>query len=345
MSKFAWGAAAISAVLLMSSPSGADELSEAYAKGLEQFRAENYDAALPHFRRTLELAEERYGADDPKVAVELNNLAEVYRLMGDYGAAEPLYERALALDEKNLDAGSPDLATSLNNLALLYRAQGRLGEAEELYERSLDILENALGPRHPNVAKSLNNLAVLYDAQGRRNEATALIERAVSISGETLGPNHPTTVTLAKNLETMELDGAEETVVAAAPAPTTEPAVEPTPTTPAQEQSVAQIKATEQQSPAVQQAAAIEPAAGTGDYVIHLASVRSAEAAAAEWRRLLGIYDLPEGLQQHEPRKISTANGEFYRVWGGMFPSEEAAAKICGTVTAKGDYCKVMRTN
>lgn len=320
-------------------PVTADELSDSYAKGLELFRAENYDEALPHFRTTLQLAEDRFGPDDPRVAVELNNLAEVYRLMGDYAAAEPLYQRALALDEQNLEPGNPDLATSLNNLALLYRAQNRLSEAEALYERSLDILQQSLGPRHPNVAKSLNNLAVLYDAQGRRAEAAALIERAVTISSETLGPNHPTTTTLSNNLATMQEGSAAETVVAAqtSPAPAQAQAA---PAADATQAAVAQAAPTVEATVSV-----IEPAAGGGNYVVHLASVRSSDAAVAEWQRLTGAYALPAGLAQFPPAKVTTDSGDFYRVWGGGFASETAAAAVCAPITTQGDYCKVMQVN
>lgn len=336
-------AATLATLLLWHSVTAADELSSAYAKGLEQFRAQNYEAALPHFRETLRLAEERFGPADPKVAVELNNLAEVYRLMGDYEAAEPLYVRALELDEQNLDPGNPDLATSLNNLALLYRAQDRLSEAEALYERSLDILQKALGPRHPNVAKSLNNLAVLYDAQGRHAEAATLIERAVSISSETLGPAHPTTATLTQNLETMtsEVDG--ETVIAATTAPLSGAEADSSATK--GEEATTQSVVASEASPSEKGDDRIEPAAGGGDYVVHLASVRSVEEAAAEWRRLTGAYGLPESLPQAEPLKVTTNSGVFYRVWGGGFPDEGTAAKVCDPITANGNYCKVMKLN
>ena len=331
-------AAVIVGCLSVVGPVKSDEISDSYAKGLEHFRAENYQAALPHFHTALQLAEDKYGPDDPQVAIELNNLAEVYRLMGNYDAAEPLYERALELDEQNLDADSPELATSLNNLALLYRAQNRLPEAEALYERSLDILQNSLGPRHPKVAKSLNNLAVLYDAQGRRSEAATLIERAVTISQETLGPDHPTTTTLATNLETMRSDSSPDLVIAAAPAPAA--VAKPSTQDSAIEQSQAETASVE----AV--ASKIEPAAGNvGDFVIHLASVRSTSAAEDEWRRLVEIHQLPNSLSQHQPAKVTTSNGDFYRVWGGMFASEEAAKDACAPISAKGDYCKVMKVN
>ena len=68
--------------------------------------------------------------DDPTLAVELNNLAEAYRLLDRSDEAEALYLRAVELDEKAGPSNAEGLATSLNNLALVYRAQGRLDEAE-----------------------------------------------------------------------------------------------------------------------------------------------------------------------------------------------------------------------
>ena len=285
----------------------ADELSEAYEQGLELFRQERYDDALPHFELALSLAEQHYGAGDPRVAVELNNLAEVYRVLNRLEEAEPLYVRAVELDERSLGSDDPGLATSLNNLALLYRAQNRLAEAEQLYERSLDILEKALGPRHPNVAKSLNNLAVLYDAQGRRDRARPLIARAVEVATETLGDAHPTTITLMKNLETM----ASEPIIA--------------------------VDAGAQ--------AQIEPAAGNVEpgFSIHLSSVRSVASANSEWIRLADSLGLPQNWPQRAPERVDIAGkGTFYRVAGGAFPSRDAAARACTDIKAKGQYCAVL---
>ena len=47
------------------------------------------------FEQALKLAEKRYGSNDPALAVELNNLAEVHRLMGQLDKAEALYIRAI----------------------------------------------------------------------------------------------------------------------------------------------------------------------------------------------------------------------------------------------------------
>ena len=105
------------------------------AEGRRLLAAGRYEAALPYFQRDLALAEKRYGPDDPTIAIEVNNLAEVNRLAGRLEQAEKLYRRAIALDEHAKPKNPVGLATSLNNLALVYRAQGLLDKAAALHAR------------------------------------------------------------------------------------------------------------------------------------------------------------------------------------------------------------------
>ncbi|MCB2011155.1 MAG: tetratricopeptide repeat protein [Geminicoccaceae bacterium] len=290
----------------------ADPLIDAHRQALELFREDRVDEALPHFEMALSIAEQRFGPSDPRVSVELNNLAEAYRVLGRFDEAEPLYERAVSLDERNLEENDPNLATSLNNLALLYRSQNRLAEAEQLYERSLDILEEAYGPHHPNVAKSLNNLAVLYDVQGHREQARPMIERALAIARDTMGPEHPTAITLARNLETM----SAEPIVAVDQVPMND----------------------------------VEPAAGGpleidqgGDFAIHLSSVRTVDDANNEWVRLKTSLHLPSDWPQRTPERVEVeGKGAFYRVAGGSFDNRADAVAACETVKAQGQYCGVL---
>src|SRR5262249_15282646 len=70
----------------------AEEAKQAYQKG-DQVAAE----------RLLQLSRqeaEKFGPEDPRVAVTLNNLATLYVKQAKFAAAEPLYQRALAILEK-----------------------------------------------------------------------------------------------------------------------------------------------------------------------------------------------------------------------------------------------------
>jgi tetratricopeptide (TPR) repeat protein/energy-coupling factor transporter ATP-binding protein EcfA2 len=159
-----------------------------------------FPEAEPLFQRALAINEKALGPDHPEVAVNLNNLAELYQAQGRYAQAEPLYRRALAICEEALGPEHPSVATSLNNLAGLYYKQGKYAQAEPVYQRALAIWEKALGPDHPGVATSLNNLAVLYKDQGRYAQAERLYLRALAIDEKALGPDHPHVATDLNNL-------------------------------------------------------------------------------------------------------------------------------------------------
>ncbi|MBW2412780.1 MAG: tetratricopeptide repeat protein, partial [Deltaproteobacteria bacterium] len=128
-------------------------------------REGKYRDAIYVAQNSIKLAEKSFGAQDPRAATSINNLATLYRIVGRYDDAEAYYIQALTIRENALGPRHSHVATSLNNLAGLYRAQGRLEEAELLYLRALKIRENTLGPEHPDVGQSLNNLGLLYKMQ------------------------------------------------------------------------------------------------------------------------------------------------------------------------------------
>ena len=79
------------------------------------------------------------GEEHPDYATSLNNLAGLYKSMGEYAKAEPLYRQALEIRRRVLGEEHPDYATSLNNLAVLYESMGEYAKAEPLYRQALEI--------------------------------------------------------------------------------------------------------------------------------------------------------------------------------------------------------------
>ncbi len=93
--------------------------------------------------RLLDLAEARQiGALDGPWALpknSLNNLAELYRALGNYADAEPLYRRSVAIWEMALGPEHPHVAQGLDNYAALLRETGRADEAAEMEARARAI--------------------------------------------------------------------------------------------------------------------------------------------------------------------------------------------------------------
>ena len=84
--------------------------------------------------------------------MSLNNLAELYRVMGEYAKAEPLYQEGLRIFQKVLGPEHRETATILNNLASLYQEMSEYAKAEPLLQEALQILQEILGKEHPDTA-------------------------------------------------------------------------------------------------------------------------------------------------------------------------------------------------
>jgi tetratricopeptide (TPR) repeat protein len=105
------------------------------------------------------LKAERFGREDPRVALSLSNLAQLFHSQGRYVDAEPLYHRALTIYEKAHGSEHADVAATLNNLGVLHRMHGQFADAEPLLQRALTIKEKVLGRRHPDVGSTIRRVA------------------------------------------------------------------------------------------------------------------------------------------------------------------------------------------
>jgi tetratricopeptide (TPR) repeat protein len=160
----------------------------------------DYAAAVSFTEAALNIATSKFGADSPKTAVALNNLAVTYEALARYAEAEPLYRRAIETDEKTFGKDHPGVAVDYNNLALLLQDEGKYAEAEPLYRRAIEIGEKTLGKDHPSVAIRYNNLASLLEDQGKYAEAEPIYRRAIEIDEKFLGTDHPQVAIRFNNL-------------------------------------------------------------------------------------------------------------------------------------------------
>ena len=80
--------------------------------------------------------------------------------------------------------------------------------------------------------------------------------------------------------------------------------------------------------------------------MVHLASYRSAQEADGGWGRLLTKHgDLINGFDLAISRVEVPNKGTFFRVQAGALPDLAAAQALCDRFTARGVYCKPLRSN
>lgn len=145
--------------------------------GRSAFYNRKFDEAERHFVDAMNRSR-RFGRNDLRHAMTLNNLAELYRVQGKLDVAEPLLKKALELKTEILGVGHLDVAVSLNNLALLQHDRSAFEEAENSFIRAIHIVETNLGPEHPRLANLLENYAALLRKMNRPVKAEEMENRA-----------------------------------------------------------------------------------------------------------------------------------------------------------------------
>ncbi len=141
-------------------------------------RAAFWQLITPMYEEMLQILEAELGPEHPSVATTLNNLAGLYRQMGDYEKALPLYQRALEIREKVL---GPQHPVCCNNTKQSRRTLSSVWEITKKHSHfikgHLTFSEKVLGPQHPDVATTLNNLAALYRQYGRLRKSTSTLSK------------------------------------------------------------------------------------------------------------------------------------------------------------------------
>ncbi len=121
-----------------------DPRMEAYDQFRALYETANFEQALPHARRVVELSE----ADaerDHELPIAYNNLGATQYQLGDYAGAAESYQKSLELLESTQGISSRRLVVPLAGLGAVYAAQDQHALAAELLDRALAVSRRADG--------------------------------------------------------------------------------------------------------------------------------------------------------------------------------------------------------
>lgn len=135
------------------------------------------------FLAALEEAE-KFGEDDPRLALSLNNLAAMYHEQGKYTMAEPLYLRALDIRNRVHGEKHADIALNHHNLAVLYSARRMYPLAEKHYKLAIELKEELFGKDAAELLNTLQYYAQLMKVQNRPVDRQLIEGRLKSISAK-----------------------------------------------------------------------------------------------------------------------------------------------------------------
>ena len=112
------------------------------------------------------------------MASDYGNLGLIYRTKGDLDQAEEMHKKSLEIAEK-LD-NKMIMASAYGNLGLIYQTKGDLDKAEDMHNKSLDI-NKKLG-RLEGMAGDYGNLGLIYLTKGDLDQAEEMFKKSLEIA-------------------------------------------------------------------------------------------------------------------------------------------------------------------
>lgn len=168
-------------------------------------KAHDFVSAEKFYLAALKEAEES-GPDDPKIALTLRDIADLYMMKGDLDKAEQMFLRQLKIADGIGSNRSPSFDRENKSHALCALAQiasehGRPSRVEELLRKALPLQEEEFGPYSSKVAETLRAISGCCSEQKKFSESIAALERAMLIDQKL----HPNGLVVSYDLETLSI--------------------------------------------------------------------------------------------------------------------------------------------
>ncbi|CAF1224464.1 unnamed protein product [Didymodactylos carnosus] len=152
----------------------------------------NQEAALAHFKKSLELHLTYLSPDAPQLASCYSNIGQCLRNQGNFSETLEQYQRCLdiELSQPELDQDQRSIAMTHYNIGDLFLEHDCLDEALKSHERSLKLRLASLPPLHPDLAYSYGQIGSIFMNQGNYKEAGIQFQKALELGQKSLPPSH-----------------------------------------------------------------------------------------------------------------------------------------------------------
>ena len=162
---------------------------------------QEFDVALSHHTRALELQRKDPDADKRAIVSSLLGISNGYCGQENYSKALKYAKEALAINESIVPPSDVNLAMNEAIIATILHRSGDAKKALKHARRALALLEKSVPSDSPNLAALLNNVAMMQLGAGLFSEARESFDRALKICAKTLPEGHPKRVTMEQNLQ------------------------------------------------------------------------------------------------------------------------------------------------
>ena len=169
----------------------------------------NYEEALRHFNRCLDVLKQNEAADSALALDCMDKIASTYQDLGELSKAKHLFEECITKSKSIMEDRHPAIATTTHNLGLLCGLMNRPDEAEKHLAEAFESRCNLFGLDHPYTLTTAGALGVLYSETASTDKASYFLDIAYSGLLRHYGPRHPDTLTALNNLAALNQDNAK----------------------------------------------------------------------------------------------------------------------------------------
>jgi|GEM_PF-4796021 len=138
--------------------------------------------------------------DHKQLAGTYDNIASVYKKLGQFQKALDFNLKTIEILQENFDNKDSSLVTSYNNIASTYENLGQFQKALEFYLKAIEIKEEISDYKDPTLATYYNNIAGTYYYLGQFQKALKFYLKAIKIQQEILDDKHPNIATSYNNI-------------------------------------------------------------------------------------------------------------------------------------------------
>ncbi|WP_372636502.1 tetratricopeptide repeat protein [Fodinibius sp.] len=147
--------------------------------------------ALDNLDKALNLKQEIYGENNPKIGRLYHNMGVVYGTIRDFKQAKKMAEQAYEIRVQTLGPEHQLVGSTLHLLGNIAFELENYEQAFEYNRKSIEINKQKHGPQHFRYALALREYAKTLSATGRFEKAQQQIDQAIAIIGNNYGENHP----------------------------------------------------------------------------------------------------------------------------------------------------------
>lgn len=159
--------------------------------GIVYYRLADYDAAIHHYKKAMEIQQYQAVPDTDKIVACYNNIGLLYQRKQDYGRALQYFLQSLNVVSGKKPGEFKNLGRLYNNISITYYYQLELDKSLEYAEKALKFKKNRWGEMNPQVGISYGNIALIYFEKNEYQKALQYQQKALKIYKATLDDNHP----------------------------------------------------------------------------------------------------------------------------------------------------------